>query len=84
MSRPRIQAGPFTDHAVHVLDRAAPPAHDVVVVVADSRLEERRTPGGLDPACQAGSGKRSQHVVHALRRHRIQTCTDLLGDVFDL
>ncbi len=38
----RIQARRRADDAIHIRDRAAPAAHEVMMVVADARLEDRR------------------------------------------
>ena len=58
----------LADGAVDVGDRAARPADDVVVVVADPRLVARHRAGGLDAPHQPGGGQRAQHVVDGLVR----------------
>src|SRR3954451_7101353 len=62
----RDQAGGLADRAVAVVDRAARPADEVVVVVAAPRLVARHRAARLDPAHQPGVGQGAQHVVDGL------------------
>jgi hypothetical protein len=54
-----------------------------MVVVADSGLETRRSPGGLDAPDQAGSRKGAQHVVHRLGRDGTQPLASARGKFLD-
>ena len=64
-----VRQGVVADGAVDVGDRAARPAHDVVVVVADPRLVARHRAGRLDAPHQTRAGQRPQHVVDGLVGH---------------
>lgn len=66
--------------AVNVDGVAAGPAHEVVVVVADSVLEPSRVAGGLDAADQAGLGQGGQDVVHRLEGDLAEPVGDLVVD----
>jgi len=62
----RFQARGGAGGAVHVVERAAAAAHDVVMVVPDAALVARRVPGGLDPPDKTDLGQGPQHVVYGL------------------
>ncbi len=66
----RVQARSFSDDARDVLHQAARPTDEMVVVVADSRLESRSGTGGLDPAHQPCGREVAQDLVHGRRRER--------------
>src|ERR1700738_5177030 len=70
MRRRRLQAGRDASRAVDVIGRTAPPAHDVVVVVADTRLEPARAARGWDAAHQPGLLENAKPVIDALHRYR--------------
>ena len=80
----RVQAGRRADRAVHVGDRAAAPADDVVVVVAGAGLVAGGAAGRFDPPGQAGAGQRAQHVVDGLGGDGVEALPDLPGDLLDL
>jgi hypothetical protein len=82
--RARVEAGSLADGAVHVGDGPAAAANDVVVVVADPRLESGRATGRLDPPGQTGAGQRAEDVVHGLGGDRVEPFADLAGDLVDL
>lgn len=65
----RFQTGRVADDAVHVGDRTADPAHEVVVVVTDPALVPGGAAGGFDAAYQARRGEGVQRLVHGLDRH---------------
>src|SRR3954471_20099508 len=65
----RDQAGCLADRAVHVDDRAARPADEVVVVVPHPRLVAGHRAGRLDPPHEPGVGQGAQYVVDGLMRH---------------
>ncbi len=71
-----LQAGGAAHDTVHVHDRAAVPAHQVVMVVAGSGLVERRRPGRLDAPQDARADAGVQHVVDGLGGDRAQLLPD--------
>lgn len=77
----RCEAGRVAERAVDVDGEAAATADEVMVVVADTGFEARRTAGWFDAAHEACCLKRPQNVVHGLRRERPQS---LLCRVLDL
>src|SRR5665811_2591373 len=62
----RGQAGGGTDGAIDVGEETARPAHDVVVVVTDTRFVARHGARRLDAPYQSRGSQRTQHVVHCL------------------
>ena len=70
------QTGRLADGAVDVGNDPAGPAHDVMVVVGDSRLVPGHGAGGLDSSHQADRRQRVEHVVHRLPGHLGQAGTD--------
>ncbi len=85
MAKPLVSDG--TRHggspidAVDVRDGVAARAHDVVVVVADAVLVERRRAGGLDPAKQPRAVECGEHAVDGLQRGVRQGARDALEDL---
>ncbi len=55
--------------AVDISDGAALAADDMMVVVPDAQLEQRRRTGRLDAPGQSDISQRPQHVVDRLSRH---------------
>lgn len=70
--------------AVDIGDSAALPAHDVVMVVADPQLKQRRRTSGFDPPHDADVSQRSQNVVHGLRRHGSELIAHVCRNAIDL
>src|SRR2546423_9663447 len=80
----RVETGRAADGAVDVGDRAAGPAHHVVVVVPAARLVSRGRTGRLDPPGQPGPGQGAEHVVDGLGGDRVEAGPDARRDVVDL
>lgn len=66
----------MTGGAVHVFDRTARAADQVVMVVAGPPLEQGRRSGRFDPADQPCPHKSGEDVVHPLRGHRTDPFPD--------
>ena len=62
----RGQARRVTDSAVDIGDDAARSTHDVMVVVADTRLIAGDHAQWLDPTNEPDGGQRVENVVHGL------------------
>jgi serine phosphatase RsbU (regulator of sigma subunit) len=75
-----VEAGRDADDALDVRDRAAVPAHQVVVVVTDPRLVASHRARRLDAPSQAGGRERTQHVVDRLVRHVADLLTGAADD----
>jgi hypothetical protein len=73
----------FADGAVDIDGAPAVAADEVVMVVADSGLEERSTSGRLDPAHEPGAVKGAHDVVHSLRRQRADPFACAFFDLLD-
>jgi hypothetical protein len=71
-------------HAVHVDHRAAAPADEMVVVVADPVLVASGGAGGLDAAGQACLLEDAEHVVHGLRGNGAEPQPRGPGGVLDV
>ena len=76
----RGQARCGADCAVHVGDRTARPAHDVVVVVPHPGLVARHRARRLDAPQQTGGGQGAKHVVHGLMGHLAEILPDDADD----
>jgi hypothetical protein len=68
-------------YAVHVGDRPAGTAHEVMVVVAHARFEASWAAGGLDAADEARAGQYVEHVIDRLGGHGAQPSAGRHGDV---
>ena len=71
-----FQAGSRADGAIDVGGRAADPADDVVVVIADAGLVTGGASRGLDSADEVGRRERAQRVVHGLARDAAELVVD--------
>jgi hypothetical protein len=61
------QARCLADRAVDVSDDTARPAHDMMMVIADTPLEPDRAARGLDATDEARAGQRMQGLVYGLQ-----------------
>jgi len=75
------QARRLADHAVDVDGLAAIATDEMVVVVADARLEQRRGSGWRDAANDARPMEGTHDVVNRLRRKRTDPRPGSLGDL---
>ena len=75
-----LHARGLTDHAVHVGHRAADPADDVVVVVADSILVASDRAARLDAAHEIPLDEHAEGVVHRLTGDRAELRPDDVGE----
>ena len=66
----------MADSAIDIGDRAARPAHDMVMVVCDPGFESSGRACRLDAPNQARACECAEHVVDGLRRHLAQIRTD--------
>ena len=66
MCRGGFQTGAMADGTIHVLDKAAVAANEVVVVVADPCFVERGRIGGFDAAHQSRIEQGVKIVIHGL------------------
>ena len=77
----RLEAGCCADSAIDVGGDATHAAHNVVVIVTHTSLEQRRASRGFDPASQTSARQRRERVVDRLGRDRPQPHSDQLRDL---